>query len=369
MEQKKETKRMTGSRNESDATLSSHDSAPRPETVPTGGNPPVGAPAAAPIGLEPLAEVALSTRGVDVEQVKRVAADPAATATAAATTEAAAPASDLEILVESYTGPSPVAEEAFQRDIGDAALPPTPRSSLPLLESIIGEVDARTRVTQTTQFPYRAIASLEITAADGSQWVGTGWFIGPRTVITAGHCVFVHSPQIPGANGWVRSIRVIPGRDGASRPFGFVDATKFRSVAGWTQRADPEFDYAAIILPPGSDLGERVGQFFETAALSDLELKTMFLNVAGYPGDKRGAEAGTLWIDAKRTASVTANKVYYDLDTMGGQSGAPVFAARPDGRRVAVGIHAYGVSGDVRSNSGTRIHAGVLARMEQWKLL
>ena len=36
-------------------------------------------------------------------------------------------------------------------------------------------------------------ASLLITAADSSGWIGTGWFVGPHTLITAGHGVYTDS--------------------------------------------------------------------------------------------------------------------------------------------------------------------------------
>src|SRR5215207_4101582 len=62
--------------------------------------------------------------------------------------------------------------------------------------AIIG-TDEREQVTQTTQYLWRAIASLRITARDGSQWIGTGWFICPRTLITAGHCVFIKGSGDP----------------------------------------------------------------------------------------------------------------------------------------------------------------------------
>lgn len=256
------------------------------------------------------------------------------------------------------------AAEPVLRDIADAGLPAL---LLPPdgLESIIG-ADERQRVTNTRQFPYSAIASLEITAADGSVWVGTGWFISPRTLITAGHCVYIHSSQYPGANGWVRSIRVIPGRDGEQQPFGSVVSTTFRSVAGWTSRADPEYDYGAIILPEGQDLGTRVG-IFGLAVYGDADLQGMMLNVTGYPGDKIGAERGTLWHGTKKAVSVSPNKVFYDIDTMGGQSGAPVYRVTPEDARVAVAVHAYGTAGSVRSNSGTRINERVLARLQAWK--
>ncbi|HEU4455516.1 MAG TPA: serine protease, partial [Longimicrobium sp.] len=237
-----------------------------------------------------------------------------------------------------------------------------------LPESVIG-ADERVRVFDTHLYPFSAIAALEITARDGSLYVGTGWFVGKHTLITAGHCVFVRDPKRPTANGWVRSIRVIPGRNGrgpGSEPFGSVTATRFRSVSGWVEKGNADSDYGAIFLPPGSTPnGAQVGQL-GMKAYGDAALQALSLNVAGYPADKKGNEAQTLWFDVKRTAQVRPRQVFYDADTFGGQSGAPVFEVDGAARRV-VAIHAYGVSMGEKSNSGTRITAEVFKRIQEWK--
>src|SRR5688500_5869439 len=55
------------------------------------------------------------------------------------------------------------------RDIGEASFgPPSPRA-----ETVHG-VDDRARITNTAAYPWRVHASLSITAADGSMWIGTG---------------------------------------------------------------------------------------------------------------------------------------------------------------------------------------------------
>lgn len=256
-------------------------------------------------------------------------------------------------------------------DILEASEPMRPADT-PLTESIIldEDGDGRERVFDTDQYPYSAIAALEITTADGKLYSGTGWFVSPRTLITAGHCVFVHNAKSPGTNGWVRSIRVIPGRNGTgggkTEPFGAVTSTRFLTVKQWRDDADPEFDYGAIILPEGaSPNGAKVGML-GLAVYNDAALTALNLNVAGYPGDKEGTEAQTLWFDAKKTRFVTPRKVFYDVDTFGGQSGAPVFVVQGQNRRV-VAVHAYGTSAKATSNSGTRITSDVLKRIQGWK--
>lgn len=196
-----------------------------------------------------------------------------------------------------------------------------------------------------------------MTAADGSRWIGTGWFVGPHTLITAGHCVFIKNSGVPGRDGWVRSIVVSPGRDGATFPYGSVTSSNLRSVTGWTVNGSQEYDYGAIILP--SDLGSTTG-WFGTANYSDATLTASTANISGYPGDK---PAGTQWYHARRITSVNPRKVYYDIDTAGGQSGSAVYVIS-GGARYAVAIHAYG---GASSNSGTRINAEVLNNIVAWR--
>jgi glutamyl endopeptidase len=241
-------------------------------------------------------------------------------------------------------------ESTQLRDVGEASF-----GSPPPMPEIVHGPDDRAQVTDTASYPWRAIASLLITARDNSTWIGTGWFVSPRTLITAGHCVFINSP-IAARNGWVNRIDVMAGRNGNSLPFGSVTSTEFWSITGWTEQGNEAFDVGAIILP--TPLGETVGMF-GIGVYPDSELQGLLVNVSGYPGDK---PTGTHWYDAQKIASVNVRKVHYDIDTAGGQSGAPVFRG-VDGNRIGVAVHAYGGN---TTNSGTRINEDVYNAMKSW---
>ncbi|HEX2028461.1 MAG TPA: serine protease [Nitriliruptorales bacterium] len=247
--------------------------------------------------------------------------------------------------------------DAWYADLADpvaaALLRAHPDLQKNVAEVVIG-TDDRVRISPATALPWRWICSLRITAADGSAWIGTGWLVGPRTLITAGHVVYIHS-----RGGWVRSIEVIPGRDGDSRPFGACTATSFRSVKGWTNKKKRSHDYGAVILPSDCRLGSEVG-FFGFANLSQFSLLGLNVNLSGYPGDK---PAGTQWWHARRVKWVTSRTLVYNIDTAGGQSGSPVWRLT-DGKRHAVGIHTNGSSA---GNSATRIAAPVFDNIKKWK--
>lgn len=225
-----------------------------------------------------------------------------------------------------------------------------------MLEAVLGN-DERVKITSTKQYPWRLNASLLITAADNSQWLGTAWFISPRTLVTAGHCVCIKNSGVEGRDGWVKKIQVMPARNGDVLPFGGMTATEFWTVQGWGNDGQENYDYAAIILPAAfpQDLG-----FYGFAVVTDDVLLASVANIAGYPSDK---DKGTLWYDHKPVGSVKPDKVYYAIDTAGGQSGACVYMVK-DGQRIGIAIHAYG---GATSNSGTRISTPVFANLEAWK--
>ena len=237
-------------------------------------------------------------------------------------------------------------------DIGEASFGPPPG-----LAEIVHGPDDRVRIHNTGESPWRMSASLLITARDNSTWIGTAWFIGPHTLMTAGHCVYIKDSGVPGRDGWVKKINVMPGRNGTNLPYGSVTSISFRTVTGWANAGDADYDYGAIILP--NDLGKKTG-WFGFGVYSDADLTNTTGNLTGYPSDK---PAGQQWYDWQKVASVSNRKVYYDIDTVGGQSGSAVYRLK-EGGRYAFAIHAYG---HATVNSGTRISSPVFNNMVNWK--
>jgi len=221
------------------------------------------------------------------------------------------------------------------------------------LEQIV-DYDDRAQVKNTAVVPWRRICFLEITAKSGRKFIGSGALVAPRTVVTAGHCVYMHTQ-----GGWPASITVTPGSNGSNKPYGQCDAVGLRSVNGWVTMHKREYDYGAIILPADYTRNQSA---FGFASLGDAALRGKKLNHAGYSGDK---PRGTLWYSGRIARAITPQTLVYNAATMGGDSGSPVWIKRADGKRVMVGIH---TNGSPSGNSATRITRLVAENLKRWAL-
>jgi glutamyl endopeptidase len=209
------------------------------------------------------------------------------------------------------------------------------------VDSIIG-LDKRKKVTNTTTFPARA--TVLVTFTGGSC---TGFMIGKDTVATAGHCVHQNG-------AWRTNVKVYPGRNGASSPYGSCNARQsskpFAGLftnANWLLFGDEEYDYGAIKLD--CTVGNSTGWY----GLWTQNLVGLKETVRGYPGDK---PSGTQWLSNDcsnniftfvqcKVATQTARQVFYANDTFNGMSGSPVYISGIAGCPCAIGIHAYGLHG------------------------
>jgi glutamyl endopeptidase len=221
------------------------------------------------------------------------------------------------------------------------------------LEVVFGR-DDRQQASETKANPWRQIAALRIAAKDSNFFVGTAWFIGPRTLATAGHCIFLHK-----AGGFPIYIDVIPGKKGTEDPFGKIRAKDFRVVDGWKDLKRRDMDYGVIQLPDDT-LGKRLG-WFNVDVLNDADLVNTEVTISGYPADRDNADRQ--YFHKRVLEAVRPNRLEYQHDTFGGQSGSPIWKEVSPGKRVAVGVH---TNGGATSNSGTRINEAVMDNLIQW---
>lgn len=211
-------------------------------------------------------------------------------------------------------------------------------------ESVIGP-DERTQITNTTAYPNRAIAHLEVDFPSSSGTC-TGWFISRNRLVTAGHCVYDAV-----AKQWATAMTVYPGRNGATAPYGSFTAATLYTVTGWVNSGDPKYDYAVVKL--SSKVPKSIGWFGYGWTSNDSFLLNKNSTVRGYPADK---SYGTMWTMNGKIQQVQKTRLFYNIDTAGGQSGSPHYGKWNDScNPCAFGIHTYGVGGDWTMNSSTRI--------------
>lgn len=224
------------------------------------------------------------------------------------------------------------------------------------------EPDTRVAVNDTTGFPARAIAQILLEDDRGSQRLCTGTMISPDTVLTAGHCI--HSGSVAGQP--FRNFRVIPGRNRGAAPFGRCKGRQAFVLAGWTASPTLEesryYDLGAIKLD--CQVGNATG-WVGVRAIGNDEVGKPTL-VQGYAGDL--APTGRQWVSEDRLRVLWQLKGFYQNDTFGGTSGAPVF--EPDSRDVIIGVHTNGLHSDEEpwksNNAFTRITPERLARIQEW---
>ncbi|MDO5093584.1 MAG: trypsin-like serine protease [Propionibacteriaceae bacterium] len=200
-------------------------------------------------------------------------------------------------------------------------------------EKIIGP-DDRIRFTDTTEYPNRAIVYIH--GADGKQRC-TGWLVSPDTVVTAGHCVYN-----PETQRWNFDVEYSPGANGAERPYGTAKATRLWTDNSWINDGNSEQDWGIVKLDRAFPEVGYFGYRWQSASFDDTEVQ-----LRGYPQDR---PAGELWGMAGPITESSTYNLYYQMDTVGGQSGSPVFLG--DVHR-AVAIHTGWEPDD--KNRSTRI--------------
>lgn len=222
---------------------------------------------------------------------------------------------------------NPLSSAGLTSSVGSTSTP----ASFPGAESVIG-TDTRKQVTDTLKTPYRALVEL----SGGSLSGCTGWMISADTLVTAGHCVW-------NGTNYTADFTASPARNDTKKPFGSCLASQIWTDKKWIDSEDENFDWAVVKL--NCTVGTKTG-WFGYKVDSDANLKGLGVTVSGYPGDKTW---GQMWSDSNKVSSVNTTKVWYPVDTFGGESGSPVYTTAGQ----AIAIHAYGDQG--KGNSGTRI--------------
>lgn len=214
---------------------------------------------------------------------------------------------------------------------------------------IVGTRDTRKLIKDTLQVPFRYICHIQTEETSGSFPV-TGFFIGPRTILTAGHVLWDAALDKPIPNS---KILLTPAKNGSKMPsFGsFNPSNCIFSHAGFSNTDHvTSKDYAIIHI--ADSVGSKTGYFGMAPSKADptgssilpgrlpLPAKDLNMNLCGYPSDKGG---DLQYLSYNRGFELQEDRkvLTYFNDTMGGHSGSPVWVRRHSsmGGRVIIGIH------------------------------
>jgi len=221
------------------------------------------------------------------------------------------------------------------------------------LEGIVGN-DDRVRITPTTSYPWSAIVKLYMTWGEDT-FFATGAMIDENHVLTAGHCVYSHLH-----GGWADSIKVVPGEDNGQEIFGHAWVINIRCYSDWINTASAAHDFAVLTLD--SNIGLQTGWFELYTTFSTNSIYLDVLNTAGYPFDLDDGK--NMYMTYGNGISANEYNHWYYLDTMGGQSGSPIWVY-DDINRYIVSVH---TNGGISNNFGTRIDRSKFDCINNWLL-
>jgi glutamyl endopeptidase len=175
--------------------------------------------------------------------------------------------------------------------------------------------DDRTQITDTSVYPYSAIALIRIywTKEDLVGEACTGWMIGNSALATAAHCIY--------QGGYPYRVVVKPAMNSDAKnqtPFGICSVDSWVVPDEWVKNHDIQFDYGVYRL--GCTAGKQTGTLNFKVTGGDLTGKT--LQLSGYPGDKPGR---TMWTGFGQVTSASAKGLNYNIDMWPGQSGSPIW--------------------------------------------
>jgi N-acetyl-anhydromuramyl-L-alanine amidase AmpD/V8-like Glu-specific endopeptidase len=220
-------------------------------------------------------------------------------------------------------------------------------------------------VANTRVMPHSAICQIRVpdgTAEGGLH--GSGFFIGPRLIMTAAHVVDGQTELIvvPGKNGG--------GTGSATEPFGRFKVAQFRKHDSYGTNGS-DYDMGLICVPAANAVGK--GQYFDLVEELN-QSRPEGVVVSGYAARWYANDLIEHFvndnIDPNRQHMMggyirdlpTDETFSYNIQTLGGTSGSPVYwieetGAGPQAHMVGVHVAAH----DATTNLGCRVTANKLA--------
>ncbi len=232
-------------------------------------------------------------------------------------------------------------------------------------EAIIGDDDRRT-VKDVEAAPWRPFVCLRITYSNGDAAIGTGLLIAPDLVLTAAHNLYALDLK-----SFVKSIVAQAGvRSGT--PAAEARGARVEVCPGYTsiQAGDKrqyQLDYGVVKLssPALFNWSKTAVDVLAQPPLSNDDMQQSRLNVAGYPDEKPWPVVLKTCDGPVRHDLLGPVTFGYEMDSLPGQSGGPVFRYHADtGAFVLAGLHVAGAEG---ANMARRYDAAMRKQVAEWK--
>lgn len=203
----------------------------------------------------------------------------------------------------------------------------------------------REQITDASKAPYSFVGKIGTSC--------TATLIGPKHIITAGHCVFDYNRQ-----EWMTYLFFTPRQiENGEYPFGRIKAKKVYLQKEFTEKADPDYDFAVIELAEA--IGDKVGWADLQVVTNETSLKR--IRITGYPQDEI---MDTMW-SVSCPATIKASRLAYNCDTYNGMSGSGIFSTKSNGAKELIyGIHSYATD---ESNGGVIINQRNFDIINSWK--